>query len=175
MGLPGKWVFMNKISFKIPTRIPQLYYSASAAPREKTGGEKLADGLYIFLVILSYALFILGAVVGYLQNKLYGLALYSILGYGAGVWIRRSLGIRGIKPTTGFFVRMRERSLGSKPGFLEITLERISGKPFTPEKCRAVTQAREKAVKQLKQATNKTEQTKILADLDKSVNRILYR
>ncbi len=165
---------MNKVFFRLPTRIPQLYFGAPAAPRKMSGQEKLADGLYGFLVIGSYLLFIIGGVGGYLFNGLYGSILFAMLGYGSGVWMRRSLGMRGLKPTTGFFTRMRERAQGSKAGLLEGVLERLSGHTLTQPKCRAVILAREKAVKQLKQSSSTSEQSKILADLEKNVQRILY-
>ncbi len=139
-----------------------------------SGREKLADGLYGFLVIGSYILFVVGGLGGYLYNGLYGSILFAMLGYGSGAWMRRSLGMRGRKPTTGFFTRMLERAQGSKPGLLEAWLETLSGKTFTQAKCRAVSLAHEKAVKQLKQSDSTPQQNKILADLEMRVQRILY-
>lgn len=138
-----------------------------------TEPERLADQVYVALQILSYFLFLFGGIIGYIFYQFYGMVLFSSLGYLGGVWARRSLGIRGMKHTTGFFIRMRERALGSKPGLLEWLLERVSRNQFTPAKCRAVVQIHERAVKQLKQSRSTEEQNRILADLDKRVKQIL--
>jgi hypothetical protein len=71
-------------------------------------------------------------------------------------------------------MRMRERAQGSKPGFLEWLLEKVSRKVFTKAECRAVTQVYEKTVKQLKQSDSSEVQNRILAELDRKVFQILY-
>jgi hypothetical protein len=164
---------MFKGGFRVPTRIPQLYYGASAVPRSTTGRAKLAEALYLFLFILSYILFAVAGLLGYLFRQAYGLAIFGLLGYGAGVWIRRSLGLRGRKRTTGFFMRMRERAQGARPGLLEWLLEKVSGREVTQAKCKAVVLAYEKSVKGLKGAKTTEEQNKILAELDRRVQQIL--
>lgn len=87
--------------------------------------------------------------------------------------MRRSMGIRDLKLTTGFFNRMRERAFGSKAGLLEYLLEKVGHNEFTQAKCQGVTQVYEKAVKQLKQSKSTEEQNKILAELEKRVHQIL--
>jgi hypothetical protein len=164
---------VHKGSFHAPTRIPQLYYGASAAPRSTTGREKLAEALYGFLLIASYALFAAAGLLGFLLRQAYGLVLGTLLGYAAGIWIRRSLGLRGRKRTTGFFMRMRERAQGARPGLLEGLLEMISGRAFTQAQCKAVVQTYEKAVRGLKGARTPEEKNKILAELDRRVQQIL--
>lgn len=164
-----------KIPQLFPSRIPQLFFGATAAERSTTRREQLADNLYIALQILSHSLLFIGGIFGYAFYQFYGLILFGALGYLSGVWMRRSMGIRGLKPTTGFFIRMRERALGSRPGLLEWLLEKISLNEFTQAKCRAVTQAHERAVKKLKQTDSAEEQNRILADLDKKVKQILGR
>ena len=144
-------------------------------PRKISKQEKLADTLYGLLVIGSYILFIIGGLCGYLIYQLYGSILFAMLGYGAGLWIRRCLGMRGRGRTAGFFMRMRERANGARPGLLERWLESLSGTRLTQAKCRSITLAREKAVKQLRQSESTPEKNQILADLDKSIQRILYR
>ena len=157
------------------SRIPKLYYGSSSSDRNMTGREKLAEKIFVSLQIISHILFLVGGIIGYSFYQLYGLLLFAVLGHLIGVWIRRSMGIRGLKPTTGFFMRMRERAHGSKPGLLEGLLEILSHNEFTPDKCRSVIQIYDKAVKQLKQSGSVEEQTRILADLDKRVNQILYQ
>jgi hypothetical protein len=138
------------------------------------GREKLVETLYLTLQVISQVLLILGGILGYIFYEIYGLILFAAAGYLLGVWIRRSLGIRGRKQTTGFFMRMRERAQGFRPGLLEWTLEKVSRNEFTRAKCRAVTQIYEKSVRQLKQSQSTEEQNRILADLDKRVYQILY-
>lgn len=154
-------------------RIPQLYYSSSQGPVLQTDREQLASVLFIAFQIVSWLLVFIGAVLGYLFYHFYGMILGTILGYTAGIWMRRSLGIRGRKSTTGFFARMRERAMGSRPGILEWLLEKISQDELTQAKCQAITQAHEKAVQRLKHASSHEEQNKILADLDHRVKQII--
>jgi hypothetical protein len=126
------------------------------------------------LLVVSYFLFLIGGLVGYALNRFYGLVIFGSLGYLVGVWMRRSLGLRGRKTTTGFFQRMRERAQGARPGLLEWGLEKISGHEFTRSKCERVAQTHARAVKQLKQSGSSEEQNRILADLDQRVKKILY-
>ncbi len=155
------------------TRIPQLYYGKSVSPRIKSEPEYRADQLYITLQIVSYTLFVFGGVIGYYFLEFYGVILFAILGYLVGVWMRRSMGMRGLKPTTGFFKRIRERASGSRPGLLEWLLEKISHHEFTQAKCQAVTQVYDKAIKQLKQSQSTEEQNRILAELEYRINHLL--
>jgi hypothetical protein len=156
-----------------PARIPRLYFGALAAPRKLSGRDKLAEAVYIFLVLLSYILFVVGGLSGYLYNRWNGLIIFAVCGVVIGMWMRRSLGLRGRRPASGFFRRMRERAQGSKPGLLEWCVEGTGGSEFTQMKCRAVTLAHEKAVKGLKQAKSSEAQNKILAELDRRVGQIL--
>jgi hypothetical protein len=155
------------------TRIPQLYYGPSGLPRTKSEPEKRADQLFVILQIISFTLFVLLGVIGYYFFEFYGLALFALLGYLIGVWMRRSMGMRGLKSTTGFFKRMRERASGSKAGLLEWLLEKVSHHEFTQAMCQAVTQVYDKAVKQLKQSKSPEEQNRILAELEKTITHIL--
>jgi hypothetical protein len=166
---------MKKTMYQIPSRIPKLYYGTSTPPRSTSTRARLADALYVFLLIVSYTLFAVGGGVGYLVRQVYGLVLFTLLGYVAGMWIRRSLGLRGRKTTTGFFMRMRERAQGSRPGVLEWVLEKISGQVYTQAQCKAVVQAHEKAVKVLRQAKTMGEKNRILAELDQKVNKLLLK
>lgn len=164
-----------KLPKLFPSRVPQLFFGPSAVPRELSQREILADRLFLSIQILSYVLFAIGGFAGYYLFQIYGLLIFGVLGYLIGIWMRRSAGIRGEKLTTGFFARMRERALGSRPGLLEAILEKISQDECSQAQCRAVTQAHERAVKQLKLAKSPEEQNKILADLDKRIKQILYK
>ena len=158
-----------------PSRVPQLFFGRSAAPRVLNPQEKLADRVFVYLQIISYILFAIGGVLGYYRYQFYGLLIFGALGYLIGIWMRRSMGIRGDKPTNGFFMRMRERASGSRPGLLESVLERIGQNEISQAQCIAVIQVHERAVKQLKQTKSSEDQNKILADLDKRINQILYK
>lgn len=157
-----------------PSRAPQLFFGRSAEPVNLTEREKLADNLFLILQIVSYFLIILGGAVGYFFYRFYGLILFAALGYLIGVWMRRSMGIRGVKQTTSFFARMRERALGSKPGLLELLLEKISRNQLSQTNCRAIIHTYDKSVKQLKQSKSAEEQNRILEDLDRKVKEIFY-
>jgi hypothetical protein len=165
----------SKILFPVfyPTRIPQLYFGPNAAPRDLHPSEKRAEQIFVALQILSFVLFLLGGVYGWFAYGLYGLVLFALLGYIGGVWIRRSLGIRGQKPTTGFFQRMRQRAFGSRPGILEMLVEQISGHPLSRQKCLEVLQVYERSTEKLKNARSVEEQHRILAELDRRVQQML--
>jgi hypothetical protein len=169
---------MNNFRFKFPPfivpRVPRLYYGPSTAPVEKTGSQKLVERLFIALQVLSHLLLILGGLLGYFFYQFYGSLLLAGLGYLAGVWLRRSLGIRGAKATTGFFQRIRERAQGARPELLESLLEGLSRSPLTPAKCRTMIQVYDRAVKQLKQAPTQAEKNRILAELDRRVNQLYW-
>ncbi len=154
-------------------RIPRLYYGTSRASLQQTDRQRLAGVLYIAFQVLSWLLVLIGALLGYIFYHFYGLLLGSLLGYTLGIWVRRSLGMRGRKATTGFFARLRERALGSRPGILEGLLENISREQLTQAKCRAMIQAQEKAVERLKQASSHEEQNKILAELDRRLRQMI--
>jgi hypothetical protein len=156
------------------SRVPQLFFGESSAPVTLSRREKIADRLFVYLQLISIFLFLFAGLIGYSLYQFRGLLIFALSGYLIGVWMRRSLGIRGIKPTTGFFIRMRERASGSKPGLLEWLLEKLSCNEFSRTKCKAVVQANERAVKLLKQTKSTGEQNRILADLDRKVHQILY-
>ncbi len=156
-------------------RVPRLYYGPGMAEPELTGRQKLAEDIYVYLKIFSEVLFFFTAFFGYHAYGLYGLVLFAVVGYGVGAWIRRSLGVRGSSsPTKGFFRRMRERANGSPPGLLEGMLERYGNFPLSREQCRNVALAEERAIKQLTHTVSKDEQNRILADLDRKVQRNVY-
>ncbi|RPI25964.1 MAG: hypothetical protein EHM70_19530 [Chloroflexota bacterium] len=157
-----------------PSRVPQLFFGKTQAPRFNTRREEIADTVFFVLQVISQFLVVFAAAFGYYAYEFYGLVVFGLLGYITGIWIRRSLGIRGKKYTTGFFARMRERALGSKPGLLEWLVEKIGQHEFTQEQCRAVVQVYDKAVRQLKQSKSTDEQNRILADLDQKVRQILF-
>ncbi len=158
----------------MPRRIPQLYFGRDAQPVALTGREKLADGLFTVLWVLSWALPAIGGVGGYFLYQYFGILLFAILGYGLGAWMRRSLGVRGRRATTGFFMRMRERAQGMRPGVLETMLERLSRHELTAEKCRSIVLAYDRAIKQLRRNPGVEERNKILAGLDRRVKEIVY-
>lgn len=157
-----------------PSRVPRLYFGATPPTRPLTPREKLAERLFVGLQIFSYSLFAVGGIVGYVFYQLYGLILLTLLGYLAGVWVRRSLGIRGLKPTTGFFMRLRERARGAPPGLLEWLLEKLSQNELPPAKCQAILQVYDRSVTRLKKISSTEDQNAILAELDRRVKNLYY-
>ncbi|HEX7973095.1 MAG TPA: hypothetical protein VF498_01695 [Anaerolineales bacterium] len=156
------------------SRTPQLFYGNLGYSRKLAGHARLAENLYVFLHVSSYFLLLLTGILGYAFYQFYGLLISAAAGYAAGAWMRRSLGVRGRKSTTGYFLRMRERAQGSKPGLLEGLLEKLGQTELSQAKCKAIIQVYDTAVKQLKQARSTSDQNNILADLDRRVWEISY-
>ena len=150
-----------------------MYYGTNAVSNSLTEQEARADRLFRSLQIVSHFLFIIGGFVGYLYGQYYGVLVGGILGYVMGTWIRRSMGIRGLKPTVGFFKRMRERASGQPPGMLERLLEGVEGHTYPPQKCKEIALIYERAVHQLRQAPAGEAQNRILADLDRRLWQLI--
>lgn len=146
----------------------------SNMPREMTRRERLGDAIYLQLQMLARLLLLPAAILGFYLGSVAGALAGLLTGYLAGRWVRHSLGMRGPDPTLGFFRRMRERAEGSRPRVLERLLEAIRGNRFTPEKCRAIWQAYERAGEELRGAQTREELYRILNELDQVVKRHSY-
>ena len=109
-------------------------------PRRMTQREKAADTLFLFLQLSSRLLFIVTALVGYSIHGVYSALIGAVLGYLVGIWMRRSMGIRGPNPNEGWLRRRRERAEGSRRGILEWVIEKLRANEFTQEKCRNASQ-----------------------------------
>ena len=92
---------MKNIQLQVPARVPRLYYGATAGQMELTGREKLGEAVYTTLALVSYILFLAGGVLGYFYDGWLGSITFTLLGYVLGMWMRRSLGMRGRKIAPG--------------------------------------------------------------------------
>lgn len=146
----------------------------SNMPRELTSREKAVDRLYLAFQLLSKWAFLPMAVIGYATE---GIAWASVGALGAvlaGFWMRRSMGLRGSDPHTGFFIRARERANGSSRGLLEWLLEKLRGAEFSRAQCKAFADAYDVAMSGIQKAGSEAERTKIARDLDRRVKEISY-
>ena len=148
--------------------IPQM-------PRRLTARERFADSLFFYLQTISHFTFVIGAIVGYAFKGLDGFILLTGGGFIFGIWMRRSLGIRGPNQFEGFFRRIEERANGSRRGMLEWVIETLRGSGFTISKCKDITKAYEQAKIQLSSASSPDQQKEILKKLDENVKKISYK
>jgi hypothetical protein len=143
-------------------------------PRHLTEAEQRGDRLFLHLQIVSKMLFLLFPVLGVVLRGWVG----AILGLAVGllVWfgMRHSMGLRGLDPNDGWFIRMKERANGARRGILEALIERVRQRCFTPEQCVAITKAWEDTRRQLEAAKSEDEKRKLLNALDAEVKRVSY-
>lgn len=143
-------------------------------PRLLTTRERLADHLYFYLQIVSRFVFVLGAIVGYAFNGFIGCCLLGVGGVLCGIWLRRSMGMRGIDPFHGYFQRIKERANGSRRGLLEWGIETMRGGGPTVCKCQAITKSYERAMDECRLTSSPAQQKAILQRLDAEVKLISY-
>lgn len=157
-----------------PNTKRQLSDGVERMPRRMTRQEKRADTVYLYLQLSSHLFFILTALVGYWVHGLYAAFAGAGAGYLFGIWMRRSMGIRGPNPEEGWFRRMRERAEGSPRGYLEWLIEKIRANEFTREKCKAICQVSDEAMDALKTCSTQTDREAILKRLDQQIKSISY-
>lgn len=143
-------------------------------PRRITRREKIADNLYLNLQILSRLLFIILGLAGYYFYSWLGLLISIVVGIIIGIWMRRSMGIRGSDGFAGFYIRMHERANGSRPGLLEWVIEKIRGNEFTQAKCQAIYREYEEAMEKLQHCLLPDQKEQVFIDLDKKIKEISY-
>ena len=146
----------------------------SHMPRRLTARERLADHVFFYLLITSRFVFIVGGIVGYVVNGLVGCVVLIGGGFLLGVWMRRSLGMRGPDQFHGYFRRIKERANGSRRGLLEWAIEVLRDSGYTISKCKAISEAYERAMTECHQVSSPVQQQTILQRLDVEVKRISY-
>jgi hypothetical protein len=162
----------------MPTRdygLESLSDGISRMPRKLTTRERLADHVFFYLQITSRFVFVIGGIGGYELNGPLGSIVAITCGWLVGIWMRRSLGIRGPDPFHGYFRRIRERAEGSSRGLLELVIEFLRGGGFTVSKCREITAAYDHAMGEAQAARLPDQRQAILLRLDAEVKRISYR
>lgn len=135
--------------------------------------EQWTDRLFVCLQVIAALLFVAGGLVGYFFFQVTGLILGSAGGFMAGVWMRRSMGLRGAAPH-GFYLRMKERADGSPRGLLELILEKLRGNDFTPEKCLAISKIYARTMEGLQNAHTEDDVRSLLRELDERTKDISY-
>jgi hypothetical protein len=138
-------------------------------PRTPSRRNRIADCLMAIFILFARFLFIVGGVIGSLWPTAADVALGIIIGGGVGFWVRRSVGLRGGDLTHGFFVRMRERGVGSSPGLLESIVERIRGGVLTAYQCRLLASAYAEFQRGMQSCGSITERDDLYKIFDRSV------
>ena len=122
-------------------------------PRRLTDAERRGDQLFLHLQVVSSMLLLLFPVLGGVLYAWPGAGIGLLVGWLARVGMRHSMGLRGSNQDEGFFIRMKERANGSKPGILEALIERIRKRSFTQEQCASITKAWEDISEKFEEAT----------------------
>lgn len=143
-------------------------------PRTLTTRERFADRVFFFLQMISWFAFIFGGIVGYAITGWTGCVVLLVAGWLFGMWMRRSIGLRGRDPFHGFYRRMKERAGGSRRGILEWLIESLRGRGFTRSQCQRIWAAYERAMALGRTASTSKQQRQILQQLDEETKSISY-
>jgi hypothetical protein len=84
------------------------------------------------------------------------------------------MGLRGLDPNDGWFIRMKERANGARLGILENLIERVRQRSFTREQCVAITKAWEDTGRRLEAAKSEEEKRELINALDAEVKNVSY-
>jgi hypothetical protein len=136
--------------------------------------ERFADNIYLLIQLFSSSMFIITGLIGWILRELPGLAAGVMVGFLTGRWMLRSIGKRGRDPFKGYYIRMRERAQGSRPGLLESLIEKIRGNAFNREKCLKIADAFDASMERVRSAVSMDEQREILVALSETTKRISY-
>jgi hypothetical protein len=143
-------------------------------PRLPTARGKIADGVFVLLLLCSRSVIVIGAVGGAMVHGFLGFLAGLVAGMILGLCLSRSLGLRGLDMTQGFHFRMYERGYGKSAGTLEALVEWLRGHRLTMTQCRQITTAYAEAVRQLQSCDSAKERASILAKRNRQVLEIIY-
>jgi hypothetical protein len=143
-------------------------------PRLPTARGKIADCVFVLLLLCSRFLFVIGAVVGAMLHGFLGFLAGLVAGMILGLCLSRSLGLRGLDMTQGFHFRMHERGYGKPAGMLEALVEWLRGHRLTMAQCRQITTSYAEAVRRLQSCDSAEERASILAKRNREVLQIIY-
>ena len=143
-------------------------------PRLLTDAERKADRLFLHLQILAIMVLFLSPILGGVIFGWAGIGIGLVFGLVVRIWMRRSMGLRGLNPNDGFFIRMRERANGARRGILEALIENIRQQPFTQEKCILITRAWDDMRKRIETMTSEEEKHELIKAFDAEIKRISY-
>jgi len=143
-------------------------------PRLPTARNKIADCVFVLLLVCSRSFYVIGAALGFLLHGFVGFVLGLVAGAFIGFWMRRSLGAQGGDLTQGYHFRMHERGLGKRPRLLEALVEVLRGNRPTMTQCRGIAGACAEAARELQGCGSTEERAVILAKRDRQVLEIAY-
>jgi hypothetical protein len=143
-------------------------------PRRLTEAEHRGDKLFFHLQVASFGVLILFPILGGALRGWIGAGIGFVVGWIVRSWIRRSMGVRGSNPNESFFIRMRERAKGARPGMLEILIERVRQRTFTQRQCAEITEAWDQTRLQMEAAKSIEEKRQLMEKLDSQIKRISY-
>jgi len=142
--------------------------------RFPTARAKIADFVFIMLLLCARFCFLIGAVIGATVHGFLGFLVGLGAGLSIGFLMRRSLGVSGRNLTQAYHFRMHERGLGKHPRILESLVEVLRGNRPTMMQCRQIASAFAEAARELQSCDSLTERAVIMAKRDRQVQRILY-
>jgi hypothetical protein len=143
-------------------------------PRLPTLRSRIADGVFVALLLVARGGFVAGAALGAVLNGGIGLLIGLAVGVVIGLWTRRSLGLRRRRLTQGFVVRMLERGNNDRAKLLESLVERLHGYRLTPKQCRMIAAAHAKATRRLLTCESSPERRSILNERNREVLEAAY-
>ena len=161
-------------AFIATAEVPVTRATRRSMPRPLTEKERRGDRLYLHLQVIALVVLFLLPILGGVWRGWTGAAIGLAAGALLRFSMRRSMGLRGSNPHDGFFIRMRERANGSRPGVLEALIERVRGRPFTRPQCVAIAKAWDEARSRLADAASGDERHAIVEELDARVKAISY-
>jgi hypothetical protein len=143
-------------------------------PRLASARSKMADCVFVLLLLCSRIFFLIGAVLGALVHGFVGFVLGMATGTLIGFWMHRSLGLRGRDLTHGYHFRMYERGLGERPRLLEALVEAARGNRLIVVQCRRIASAYAEAARQLQSCDSLEERVTIVAKRNRQVREIAF-
>jgi hypothetical protein len=143
-------------------------------PRLPTLRGRIADGVFVALLLIARCGFVAGAVLGAVLHGAVGLLVGLAGGLVISLWTRRSLGLRRRRLTQGFVVRMLERGNNDRPKLLESLVERLHGYRLSPKQCRMIAAAHARATRRLLTCESSPERRTILNERNREILEAAY-
>jgi hypothetical protein len=165
---------MEASAVQEPKNAQELSDGIERMPRRMTEAEHRGDKLFFHLQVASSVVLVLFPILGGVLRGWIGAGIGLVVGWMVRIWVRRSMGLRGSNPNDGFFIRMRERAKGARPGMLETLIERVRQRTFTQRQCAEITEAWNQTRLQMEAAKSIEEKRQLMEKLDSQIKRISY-
>jgi len=143
-------------------------------PRKLEVTEIFSDQIFRHLQTISNIVIIFCPIIGAYFRGVLGVGIGFGIGLLLRMWMRYSMGFRGKDPDISFFIRMRERSEGSKRGLLEYLIEKLGKRNYSIKKCYEITQAWDKFQSQINNAKSDDEKLALIEKFDQKLKHISY-